>query len=131
PLGLGHDLLADRRHPHCTLGTFEQQHPQLLLQLLHTDAEGGLGYMAALGSVAEMLFLGEGHYVTKFGQGHVVYCSLRFSPSITGCLIEENNQDETSGYCRLWGPGRGPGAAHAGAGVAGQWSAPGSFGAAG
>src|SRR5690606_11659330 len=73
-------------HPHGTLGTFEQQHPQLLLQFLHADAEGGLRYMAALGSVAEMLFLGEGHYVTKFGQGHVVYCSLRFFTKHNGLL---------------------------------------------
>jgi hypothetical protein len=49
---------------------FEQPMPDLLLQLLHTGAERGLGHMQAAGGFVKAFFLRNGDEVTQLTQFH-------------------------------------------------------------
>lgn len=69
-LRLGDDAFAHWRQAHGALAALEDQHPQLVLELLHADREGRLADVATLGGTAEVLFLGEGDDVAQFGEGH-------------------------------------------------------------
>ncbi|MCY1437626.1 hypothetical protein D9M71_537940 [compost metagenome] len=69
---LGHDAFADRGQAHGAFAALEDQYTQLVLELLHTDRQGRLADVAALGSVAEVLLLGEGDDVAQFCEGHNV-----------------------------------------------------------
>ncbi|MCY1417326.1 hypothetical protein D9M71_328580 [compost metagenome] len=69
-LRLGDDAFADRGQAHGALAALEDQHAQLVLELLHADREGRLADVAALGGAAEMLLLGERDDVAQFGEGH-------------------------------------------------------------
>jgi hypothetical protein len=71
-LCLGHDAFTDRSQAYGTLAALENQHTQLVLELLDAYRKGRLADVAAFGGMAEVLFLGEGNDVAQFCKGHNV-----------------------------------------------------------
>ncbi len=71
-LRLGDDGFTDRSQANRALAAFEDQHAKLVLELLYPDRQGRLADVATLGSMAEVLLLGEGDDVAEFSEGHNV-----------------------------------------------------------
>jgi len=65
---LGHDLFADRSDQHLALAALEDEHAELVLEILHRRRKAWLAYEAALGRAAEMALGGDGDDVFELGE---------------------------------------------------------------
>ncbi len=62
-LCLGNDAFAYRGQAHGAFAALENQHTEFVFEFFHTHRQRRLADVAALGRMAEMLLLGEGHDV--------------------------------------------------------------------
>ncbi|MDF9864544.1 hypothetical protein M2437_003526 [Methylorubrum pseudosasae] len=67
--GLPHDPLPRHRQQHATVGSFEQGQPERVFQFTNLHGERRLAHVAALGSPAEMPFIGNSDDIFEIAQG--------------------------------------------------------------
>ncbi len=70
PSRLRDDLLADRRHQHLALAALEDQHAELVFEILHRRRQAGLADEATFGRATEMPLGRDGDDVLELGEGH-------------------------------------------------------------